>query len=163
GCISTGGANCQAQSRHRPPQERQGTSRRPQAEEEAEGEIAEPGRVMKYDDASWHFGGDFPSELPTKNGATHIAMFFAWRVNEGLVGEMHIEESVEELQLLQTRQVSPVDFFLRCCDGKLIDEDLSDVGNAFASHYFSSEESGYGQYLSDYETTLATDLLTIYH
>ncbi|WP_441328174.1 DUF7832 domain-containing protein [Mesorhizobium album] len=33
---------------------------------------------MKYDDASWHSGGNFPRELPPEAGATHIAMFVAW-------------------------------------------------------------------------------------
>jgi hypothetical protein len=33
---------------------------------------------MKYDDASWHYGGDFPADLPREAGSTHIAMFLAW-------------------------------------------------------------------------------------
>ena len=30
--------------------------------------------MAKYDDASWHYGGDFPDDLPEENGATHIGM-----------------------------------------------------------------------------------------
>ncbi|WP_262497415.1 DUF7832 domain-containing protein [Pedobacter caeni] len=30
--------------------------------------------MAKYDDASWHYGGDFPKDLPQINGATHIGM-----------------------------------------------------------------------------------------
>ena len=33
---------------------------------------------MKYDDAGWHVGGDFPDDLPPEAGATHIGMFAAW-------------------------------------------------------------------------------------
>ena len=33
---------------------------------------------MKYDDASWHYGGNFPKGLSRKNGATHIAFFLVW-------------------------------------------------------------------------------------
>src|SRR6266404_3538306 len=33
---------------------------------------------MKYDDASWHYGGDFPEDLPREAGATHTGMFVAW-------------------------------------------------------------------------------------
>ena len=31
----------------------------------------------KYDDASWHYGGDFPKDLPIEAGATHTGMFLA--------------------------------------------------------------------------------------
>lgn len=27
--------------------------------------------TMKYDDASWHYGGEFPDDLPPTAGATH--------------------------------------------------------------------------------------------
>ena len=29
---------------------------------------------MKYDDASWHYNGDFPTDLPVEAGATHIGL-----------------------------------------------------------------------------------------
>jgi hypothetical protein len=38
---------------------------------------------MKYDDASWHYGGDFPTDLPRKAGSTHIALFLACAVLNG--------------------------------------------------------------------------------
>lgn len=44
---------------------------------------------MKYDDASWHVGGEFPKELPPQAGATHIGMFAAWCMLAGLAGELH--------------------------------------------------------------------------
>ena len=33
---------------------------------------------MKYDDASWHYEGAYPADLPPEAGATHIGMFLAW-------------------------------------------------------------------------------------
>ncbi|WP_163023784.1 hypothetical protein [Pseudomonas viridiflava] len=27
---------------------------------------------MKYDDASWHYTGDFPADQPKEQGGTHI-------------------------------------------------------------------------------------------
>ena len=33
--------------------------------------------MAKYDDASWHYEGDYPEDLPTANAATHIGMFLA--------------------------------------------------------------------------------------
>jgi len=41
---------------------------------------------MKYDDASWHYGGDFPDDLPDEAGATHTGMFLAWALLSGLGG-----------------------------------------------------------------------------
>jgi hypothetical protein len=118
---------------------------------------------MKYDDASWHYGGDFPSELSPEHGATHIAMFLAWAVGRDLVGELHREEAAEELQQLRQREITPVEFFVRCCDEKLTDEDFNEEGNAFARSYFSPKGGTYGPYLDDYARTLAAGLPTVYH
>ncbi len=29
---------------------------------------------MKYDDASWHYGGEFPADSPDEFGGTHIGL-----------------------------------------------------------------------------------------
>ncbi len=39
---------------------------------------------MKYDDASWHFGGDYPSDLPQENACTHTGVFLAWALKTKL-------------------------------------------------------------------------------
>jgi hypothetical protein len=118
---------------------------------------------MKYDDASWHYGGEYPDDLPPENGGTHIAMFLAWAVTRGLVGELHREESAEDIQELLDRKISPGQFFFHCCDGKLTDEDFSDEGNAFAQHYFAPGGSTYGSYNEDYDRILAAGLPSVYH
>ena len=115
---------------------------------------------MKYDDASWHSGGNFPDDLPPEAGATHTGMFVAWAFLSGLVGELHLEEMPEELDFLRRREVTRGAFFLRTCDGKFTDEDLSPEGNAFAQHYFDLE---HGEYLDDYERVLSHDLPSQYH
>jgi hypothetical protein len=33
---------------------------------------------MKYDDALWHYEGDYPKKLPNENAAIHIGMFITW-------------------------------------------------------------------------------------
>jgi hypothetical protein len=106
---------------------------------------------MKYDDASWHYGGEFPDDLPSEAGATHTGMYLAWALLSGLSGELHISDFPENIPLLQSRSITPGAFFLEQCDGKFWDEDLSDEGNAFTQHYFDFEK---GQYLSDYQETL---------
>ena len=108
---------------------------------------------MKYDDASWHYGGDFPAELPPAAGATHIAVFVAWAVMNGLAGEHHIEDAADDLALLQRREVTPTEWFIRACDEKFTNEDLNDEGNSFAASYYGAGEglhSTKGSYLYDY-------------
>ena len=113
---------------------------------------------MKYDDASWHYGGDFPSDLPPEAGATHTGMFVAWAMLVGLAGELHTTEFPEDLEKLRTRARTPGAFFLAACDGKFTDADLNDEGNAFAQVYFDK-----GSYLKDYDRVLTKDLPSEYH
>lgn len=113
---------------------------------------------MKYDDASWHYGGDFPKDLPNEAGATHIGMFVAWALLSRLASSVHTEEFPEELDLLQRRQITPGQFFLRNCDGKFTDEDLDPIGNEFVRAYFETN-----RYLLDYEEVLGSDLPSLYH
>jgi hypothetical protein len=116
--------------------------------------------TMKYDDASWHYGGNFPKELPIEAGATHIGMFVAWAFLAGLAGELHVVQFPDGLLKLGDRSITPGKFFLEACDGKFTDEDLNEEGNAFAKDYFDSKT---GKYLSDYEFTLGEKLPDLYH
>jgi hypothetical protein len=100
---------------------------------------------MKYDDASWHYGGDFPKDLPPENGATHIGFFLAWAFHRGFVGELHLEEDQDQLAAVLAREITGREFLLTCCDEKFTDEDLSEEGNAFAAAYYPT------QYLEDFD------------
>lgn len=115
---------------------------------------------MKYDDASWHSGGDFPADLNEEAGATHIAMFAAWCQLNGLGGELHEDDFADELEQLRDRDITPRRWFLATCDGKLVDDDLNDEGNAFAEAYYNTENA---QYATDYAETLSTELESLYH
>jgi len=115
---------------------------------------------MKYDDASWHYGGKFPKDLPTEAGATHTGMFVAWAILSGLAGEIHTDDFPETIPRLKSRSITPGKFFLELCDGKFTDEDLNDEGNAFAHAYFDFDT---GKYLADYEATLGGELPELYY
>jgi hypothetical protein len=114
---------------------------------------------MKYDDASWHYGGDFPEELPNEAASTHIGLFVAWCQLNGLGGELHTEDFTEELDALKSRKLTPGAWFINACDEKFTDEDLSDEGNKFAEYYYQSEPS---LYLNDYENVLGNDVESLY-
>src|SRR5713226_4475893 len=103
---------------------------------------------MKYDDASWHYGGNFPEDLAQEAGATHTGMFVAWAFLAGLAGDIYNTDFPDEIPKLQSRSITPGRFFLEACDGKFVDEDLNEQGNAFAIGYFDFKT---GQFLADYE------------
>lgn len=109
---------------------------------------------MKYDDASWHYGGDFPVTLPTDAGGTHIGMFVGWAVLNGLAGAIHLNDYADDLARLSQRRTTPGAWFMTSCDEKFVDEDLNEEGNRFALAYFAdldgSKAAG-GLYLDDYQ------------
>jgi hypothetical protein len=117
---------------------------------------------MKYDDASHHYEGDFPKDLPPSAGATHIGMFLAWAILKGFAGSLHIEHSPKELKKLQSRQITPGQFVIEACDEKFTEEELNEEGNAFAKFYFNSGDA-YGPYLKDYVATLEDPKRSVYH
>jgi hypothetical protein len=117
---------------------------------------------MKYDDASWHYGGDFPEDLDSSAGATHIGMFLAWALLSDLGGTLHTEEFPNHLARLRDRVITPGQYLISVCDEKFTDEDLNDQGNEFAEAYYESESES-DSYIADYEQTLADELPSAYH
>ncbi len=101
---------------------------------------------MKYDDASWHSGGNFPEDSPIEYGGTHIALFLKWCFIQGWAGDIHLEEEPEDTRRVIDGSLSATEFFFRYCDGKLTNEDFNDEGNRFAESYYGDD----GLYLADY-------------
>ncbi|GHC64183.1 DUF7832 domain-containing protein [Neogemmobacter tilapiae] len=104
---------------------------------------------MKYDDASWHYGGQFPKESPIEYGGTHIALFMKWCFAKGWAGEFHLAEQPEDVQRVNQGEMSATEFLFKHCDGKFGDEDLNEEGNHFASEYYTDH------YLQDYSNFAA--------
>jgi hypothetical protein len=101
---------------------------------------------VKYDDAAWHYEGNFPAGVAPENGATHIGMFFGWAIQRDLVSDRHHadEDVAFDLERIRNRQLRPRDFVLNWTDGQLTDDDLNDEGNAFAAAYYQE------RYLADW-------------
>lgn len=113
--------------------------------------------MTKYDDASWHYGGDFPEGLPEKNGATHTGMFLNWCVANDLVSEEFYKDSEDEIEKLKRREITGADFVIDALDGKFSEYDLNDLGNAFAKDYYV-DETDFGDKFSSF----ATDYINIF-
>ena len=113
---------------------------------------------MKYDDASWHYGGKYPEGLAEANAYTHTGIFIAWVLNNGLVGKLHLDEWPDQIELVKQRKKTGAEFLRMNCGGKFTDEDLSTLGNEFAVYYYESNI-----YLEDYNNVLVDTKQTLYH
>ncbi|WP_312900093.1 DUF7832 domain-containing protein [Chryseobacterium taichungense] len=105
--------------------------------------------MSTYDDASWHYGGDFPEELPEKNGATHTGMFLVWCIENNLVSDELKNYATEEIQKLKRRELTGAEFIMDSMDGKFSEYDLNAMGNAFAQDYYK-DETDYGNRFSSF-------------
>ena len=104
---------------------------------------------MKYDDASWHYSGDFPKNQPVENAGTHISLFLRWCFKKGWAGALHMQETPQAVEDVINGKLSATQFLFKYCDGKLTNEDFNEMGNAFAARYYATE----GLYLDDYAKT----------
>jgi hypothetical protein len=116
---------------------------------------------MKYDDASWHYGGTFPKHLPKSAGATHIGMFLAWMLINDLAGEELEEDAESELAQLKDRTLTGAQFVMTVLDEKLTDQEFSEAGNAFAVAYYEGLNND-SRYVDDYLLTFGVGLKTLY-
>lgn len=80
---------------------------------------------MKYDDASWHYGGTFPKHLPNEAGATHIGIFLAWMLINNLAGEELEEDAESELAQPKDRTLTGAQFLMTVLDEKLTDQEFT--------------------------------------
>lgn len=112
-----------------------------------------------YDKAKWHYGGDFPKDLPDYQAFVHTGMFIAWLVGHDLYSEEFAEDFGNEIPLVKQRAITGAQL-LEIADGVFADDMLNDEGNAFAHDYFDFER---GAYLADYEQTLGASLPSLYH
>ena len=68
------------------------------------------------------------------------------------------------LKKLDNREVTGRDIVEQALGKQLLLSFFNDVGQRFTAYYYADDDEGYGQFLSDYVTTLRTDLLpSFYH
>ena len=112
------------------------------------------------DRADWHYGaGDYPRELPPENGGTHIGMYLAWVVQQGLGSAMLQKYARDSLPLLRERKITGRQLLFSELDEKLFYSLLTKVGKDFTRIYYDDT----GCYLADYERVLGDGLPTLYH
>jgi hypothetical protein len=117
---------------------------------------------MSYDRADFDYSTD-AEPLPKGHAATHIGMFLAWAVLNGLQSDFHREHSAELLARLRRREITGRQFFEAACGERFAERDLNEDGNAFAQHYYVDEAGRRGPYFADYKRTLTTALSSFWH
>lgn len=115
----------------------------------------------KYDDAEWHYAGDFPEDVPITNGFSHIGFYLTWAAERELVSDFFREESAAALQQVGSREKSPI-YLLEIWDGKLTDDMLSEEGNAYSQAYYQLDDLAQG-YFVDYNSVFPDSGAGPYH
>ncbi len=112
-----------------------------------------------YDKAKYHYGGNYPADLPREQAFVHTGMFLGWIMDNDLYSEWFKGEMGGYIDAFKAREMTGAKVYEEC-DGELDDEMLNEEGNAFAQDYFDFEQ---GRYVDDYDELLAHDLPSIFH
>ncbi len=113
--------------------------------------------MASIDRADWHYGNEFPKNLPLESSGTHIGMYLNWIIDSELIGQMHIEGNPEAIEKVKAGKMSGRDFFFEYCDGKFWSDDMNELGNEFTEKYYSNK------YFKDYAEILSINVESIYH
>lgn len=117
---------------------------------------------MAYDRADFDYSTE-EQPLPKGQAATHIGMFLAWAILNGLENGWHKQHSAELLARLRRFEITGRQFFQAACAEKFAEKDLNVEGNRFAEYYYRNETGERGPYFDDYRKTLAKGLPSFWH
>jgi hypothetical protein len=110
------------------------------------------------DQAEWHYGGDFPGDLPPENGGTHIGMYLAWIIHRDLGSAVLRKYTRDSLPLLRERKITGRKLLFTELDERFLGSLLTKVGKDFTRDYYETN-----CYIDDYEAALGGGLPTLYH
>ena len=113
--------------------------------------------MSNIDRADWHYGGNYPRDLPPENGGTHIGMYLAWIVHRGLGSEELAEMGGDTYRLVVERVVTGRDLLFKELDEKFFDRLLNEEGRDFTAAYYETND-----YVNDYDRILGGNLASLY-
>lgn len=119
----------------------------------------------KFDDASWHYEGDYPEELAQENSGTHIGMFLTWCIRHKLLSEELMEDAAEEIIEVENKEITGAQFLWRVMDGKFTSDDVSEEIVPFIDDYYEDGKKFSYNYYEDYITVVEKNKKyeSIYH
>lgn len=113
---------------------------------------------MIYDEVGWHYDAKKPPSDIKENGATHIAFFVRWCIENGLYSEQLKQDFPNEITAIENKNpdIDCRAFFLNCLNGVFCSDELNDKGKSFANVYYATDKTKfamrYGWYLEEYES-----------
>lgn len=112
-----------------------------------------------YDKAKYHSETVHKYGLPEEHDSNHTVVFLRWLVEHQMMSNFFGETGNDILRKFQAGEITIHDLY-QWWDGCLVDDMLSEEGNAFAMHYFDFQS---GQYIPDYIVTLQGRLPSEFH
>ncbi|HET7614339.1 MAG TPA: hypothetical protein VFK26_10475 [Gemmatimonadaceae bacterium] len=113
--------------------------------------------MSNIDRADWHYGGNYPRDLPPENGGTHIGMYLAWIIHRGLGSDELVEMGGDTYQLVLERVVTGRDLLFNELDEKFFDRLLNEEGRQFTAAYYETND-----YVNDYDRVLGGNFASLY-
>src|SRR2546425_4359007 len=105
---------------------------------------------MPYDRADHDYSTE-DEPLPKGHAATHIGMFLAWAVLNGLESDFHWRYSKDHLAALRRREITGREFFEAACNGRVLGRGFKAGGKSFAGQYYSDDTGKSGGYFAHYK------------
>jgi predicted DNA-binding WGR domain protein len=115
-----------------------------------------------FDNASWHYGGDFPSDLDNHQAYIHTGLYIGWLLREGLFTSVFQKDNKEGISRFLHKDITAPDFYEKYMDGKFMSYELSDQGIAFTIYYFDTDFSR-SMYINDLITILCKNISSVYY
>ena len=112
-----------------------------------------------YDKAEYHAESVSDLGLSEEHAENHAVFFLRWLIEHDLMSEFFTTKAADILQKFRSGSATIHEVY-GWWDTCLIDDMLSEEGNAFAKHYFEFQG---GKYLSDYAATLQRGLPSEFH
>lgn len=109
-----------------------------------------------FDQAKWHFGGDFPSELPEFQGYVHTGFFIAWLIEHKLFA-WNDELISSRIKKVIDREITGAEFYQDYLDGTFSTDLLTPEGAEFAFAYYHK-----GSFTEDYTNALGENFDSLY-
>jgi len=117
---------------------------------------------MAYDRADMDYSTE-EDPLPPGHAATHIGIYLAWAVLNGLAGDWHRLNSKDKIERLERREITGAQFFFAVCGDRFSEKDLNPEGNLFTRDYYENGPGKRGPYFKDYAQTLSAGLPSFWH
>jgi predicted DNA-binding WGR domain protein len=124
--------------------------------------LSEKTEPIIFDNASWHYGGDFPCELDSHQAYIHTGFFIGWLLRKKLFTSEFQKDNIEGISKFLRKDITAPEFYKVYMDGKFMSYELNDQGIAFTIYYFDTDFSK-SMYLDDLIAILCKNISSIYY